>query len=109
MPLGVRDTSMPPKGFYMSFIDMYYGSDTFKDKDANTLSSISASGTATKDITLPGHSVSVTVTGNLNADLDINLKMFAQLVALIWTPGIKILGADYAFMAMPSWDIQKLM
>lgn len=108
MPLGVRDTTMPPKGFYMQFIDMYYGSDTFKDRDANKLSSLSVSGTATRDLTLPGHSIPITITGNLNADLDINLNMFAQLIALIWTPGVKVLGADYAFMALPSWGYTRV-
>lgn len=108
MPLGIRDTSMPPKGFYMSVIDMYYGSDTFKDRDGNKFSSLSVSGTATRDLTILGNSVPVTITGNLNADFDINLDIFSQLVALIWVPGYKILGADYAFMAMPSWGYTRV-
>jgi len=109
MPLGVRDTAMPPvNGFFTAFFDMYYGSNTFKDRDANKLGPISVSGTAQRDLTVLGQSVPITITGNLNADIDVDLNMFMQLVAFIWKPDVKLLGADYAFMALPSWGYTRV-
>jgi hypothetical protein len=103
MPIGIKDTMMPPKGFYMAAFDMYYSSDTFKNRDGDTFKSLSATTTTTTDLSVLGQSIPVTITGNLAANFDIDLSMFTQLIALIWAPGWKILGADYAFMALPSW------
>ena len=73
MPIGVKDTMMPPKGFYVAAFDMYYSSDTFKNRDGNTFKSLSATTTATTDLSILGHSVPVTITGNLAANFDIDI------------------------------------
>ncbi len=108
MPISARDTIMPTKGLYLVSYDMYYSSDTFKDRDGNKFDSMSASGTLTKDITVLGHSVPVTITGNLTADLDINLDTFIQMIPVMWVPGFKILGADYAFFIAPVWGYTRV-
>lgn len=108
MPLGVRDYVMPPKGFYLLVYDMYYASDTFKDSRGKKLDSLSTSTSITKNISLPGRSVPIRVTGNLTADIDVNLDTFNQLFALTWVSDIKILGADYAFLLLPSWGYMQV-
>jgi len=108
MPIGVRDTVMPPKGFYLCAYDMYYGSDTFRDSNGIKLESISAGRTAATDISIGGQSVPVTLTGNLAAEVDMEASTFAQLVPVMWAPGVKLLGADYAFLAIPSWGYTRI-
>jgi hypothetical protein len=109
MPIGVRDTAMPPvKGFYTALYNMYYGSNTFKDRDAKKLGAVSVSGTRELDLTVLGQSVPIIITGNLNADMDVSLNSFMQIIALIWKPDIKLLGADYALMILPSWGYMRV-
>ncbi|RJP56378.1 MAG: transporter [Candidatus Auribacter fodinae] len=108
MPMGLRDCVMPPKGLYLLAFDMYYSSDTFKDSSGKTVDSLSVSNSTTRHISLPGRSLPVTITGNLTVDIDTDLDLFTQLVALTWVPDIKILGADYAFLILPSWGYMRV-
>ena len=107
-PIGARDFAMPPPGSYLNVYDMHYGSDAFKDKNGDTLKSISSSGTITRNISVQGQSIPVTITGNVNVDLALNVNVFMQMMAFVWAPDLKILGADYAFLIMPSWGYSRV-
>ena len=102
-PLAVRDFVVPPAGYYFLNYNTFYHTDTFKDSSGNELNSISASGTATRNISLRGRSIPVTVTGRGNINLDIEVDVFAQALGLVVITDKKILGADYGFITLPSW------
>lgn len=103
MSIGARDYVMPPKGFYLLGYNTYYGSDTFKDSGAKKLGSLSVSGSRTEYIHVGGETIPITITGNLNIDLDFSLDVFSQVLTFVWVPGVQILGADYAMIIIPSW------
>ena len=102
-PMAVRDYAMPPKGFYVIDYKTYYHAEKMKDSSGDNLESIRATGTATKNVNLGGHSVPVTLNGTLNVDLDFSVHAALDATALLWVTDKKILGADYAFMVIPSW------
>jgi hypothetical protein len=102
-PMAVRDFVMPPKGLYFLNYNTYYNADTFKDPSGNELNAISVSGTTTRNVGVRGRSIPITVNGNLNIDLVIDVDVFAQALGLAFVTDKKIFGADYGFIILPSW------
>jgi len=94
---------MPPPGYYFLNYNTFYNTDTFKDSNGDDLNTISATRTATRNITLGRRSIPITVTGTLNIDFDIEVDVFLQSLGLVVITDYKILGADYGFIALPSW------
>ena len=100
--LGMRDIIMPPKGFYVIDYNPIYGSDSLQNANGNKLSNFSKSDTQTKYINVEGQTVPVTLSGNLSADISMAMMFTTQQLLLMWVPGWKFLGADYAMVLSPS-------
>ncbi|MCQ9207114.1 MAG: transporter [Omnitrophica bacterium] len=102
-PLAVRDLVMPPKGVYFLNYNLYYKADTFKDASGVKITDFTASGTATRNISLRGYSIPVTFTGTGTINLDFDIDVYAQTFGLAVVTDKKIFGADYGFLILPSW------
>ena len=73
----VRDFILPPPGAYFVVYNLYYTSDKLKDKDGNTIDSISV--------------------GPLEFDLDTDVDSYMAVPTFIYAPkDLKILGGRYA-------------
>jgi hypothetical protein len=107
-PIAVRDYILPPKGFYVVVYNPYYHSGTFKDSSGDKFDSITSTGTITRHVSIAGHDVPVTLTGTLNAKLDLKVDSATQMIALLWSSEDKILGADYGFLIAPAWGYMRL-
>ncbi len=103
--MGIRDLDQPPKGVYFAVYNFYYHSGNFQDADGHKFDSLSlsrsVSGSRTTEINLRGgRSIPIRLTANaeakLDADLELQLDMVFHQPSLVWAPGFKILGADYA-------------
>jgi len=77
----IRDFAVPPPGFYYEQFNVYYGSDTFKNRNGRSLDSVTI--------------------GNRTIELDIDVDIFAIVPTLIWVSPFKLLGADYAAYIAP--------
>ena len=100
--LGMRDIIMPPKGFYAIYYDPIYGSNSLQNANGNRLSNFSKSGTETKFLNVDGQTVPVKLSGNLSADISTSMMFTTEQLLLMWVPGWKFLGADYAMILAPS-------
>ena len=100
--LGMRDIIMPPKGFYAIYYNPIYGSNSLQDAHGEKLSHFSKSETGTRYINVQGQTIPVTLSANLSADISTAMMFTTEQLLLLWVPGWKFLGADYAMLLMPS-------
>jgi len=100
--MGVRDAVLPPKGFYTIVYAPYYFSNDYQNANGNSFSTFSDTRSRTEHIDIRGHQIPITITGNINADLDISSNFAIQQVMLLWSSGWQVLGADFGMMIAPS-------
>ncbi|MEI7751412.1 MAG: transporter [Candidatus Omnitrophota bacterium] len=100
--LGMRDIIMPPKGFYTIYYNPIYGSNSLQDAHGKELSHFSKSETSTRFINVQGQEIPVKLSANLSADINTSMMFTTQQLLLMWVPGWKFLGADYAMILAPS-------
>jgi hypothetical protein len=100
--LGMRDIIMPPKGFYAIYYNPVYGSNSLQNAHGKELSHFSGSETRTQFINVEGQQVPVTLSANVSADISTAMRFTTQQLLLMWVPGWKFLGADYAMILAPS-------
>ena len=78
-----RDFFVPPPGTYASLIQMYYTTDTLKDKN----------GDETKSIEIDGMTINI----------DTNIDSYVTIPMFTYVPEKKVLGANYGFIVAPSF------
>ena len=100
--LGMRDIIVPPKGAYAIYYNPIYGSNDLRNANGNKLSNFSKSETQTKYINVQGQTVPVTLSANLSADISTSMMFTTEQLLMMWVPGWKFLGADYAMVLSPS-------
>jgi len=100
--LGMRDILIPPKGSYAIYYNPIYGSNDLRDGHGKELSHFSKSETQTRFINVEGQTIPITLSGNLSADISTSMRSTAEQLLLMWVPGWKFLGADYAMVLAPS-------
>lgn len=74
----IRDFVVPAPGFYYQQYNLFYTTDTYKDRNGNEVNTIGSN------------------------SLDVNVDSFAIAPTFIWVSPWKILGATYAAYASPS-------
>jgi len=79
----IRDLFLPDPGFYYIQYNLYYTSDTYKDRRGRSLSSLPAG---------PG-----------SVDIDFDLDIFMVVPMLVWISPGEILGARYGAYVAPSF------
>ncbi len=79
----IRDFIVPDPGFYYLQYNIFYSTDTYKDRNGNSVDSVTVGG----------------VTLNIDTDVD----MFAVAPTFIWVSDWKFLGATYAAIVAPTF------
>ncbi len=100
--LGMRDIIMPPKGFYTIYYNPIYGSNDLRNAHGGKISHFSESVSETKFLDVHGQQVPLTLSANLSADIKTAMMFTTEQLLLLWVPGWKFLGADYAMLIAPS-------
>ena len=100
--LGMRDIIVPPKGFYTIYYNPIYGSDSLQDANGKEISHFSKSVSETRYLNVQGQQIPVQLSANLSADISTSMMFTTQQLLLLWVPGWKFLGADYAMLLAPS-------
>jgi hypothetical protein len=100
--MGMRDIILPPKGFYAIYYDPIYYSNDIRDSSGNELSNVSMSASETRYVNVYGHDIPVRLSAGLSADIDASMAFTTEQLLLLWTPGWKILGADFGMFIAPS-------
>ena len=75
------DFFAPPEGLILAFYGNYYGTSALRDSSGNKLTGFDISGT--------------------RVNLDIEIESFQIIPMVIWSPGVKLLGADVSTLFMP--------
>ena len=79
----IRDFVVPPEpGFYYSQYNIFYTTDTYKDRNGNSVDSLTI--------------------GPLTLDVDADVDAFALVPTFIWVSPWEVLGASYAAFIAPS-------
>ncbi|MFH0985343.1 MAG: transporter [Candidatus Omnitrophota bacterium] len=99
---GMRDIVVPPKGFYAIYYNPIYGSNDLRDARGKKLSHFSKSESRTEFLNVEGKQIPLTLSANLSADISTAMRFTTQQLLLLWVPGWKFLGADYAMLVAPS-------
>jgi len=98
----MRDIIMPPKGFYAIYYNPVYGSNDLRNAHGKKIPPFSRSETTTEYISVHGQQVPVTLSANLSASIKASMMFTTEQLLLVWAPGWKFLGADYAMIFAPS-------
>lgn len=108
----VRDMVQPPEGFYATWYDLYYHADDYKDADGNSIGNISRTGTVTTDRTLNfggGRDIPITLTGTVEADIDVQIDMMIHAPYFAWVPeGVEKWGWHYGIIVSPSFGYARI-
>jgi hypothetical protein len=101
--LGMRDIIMPPaKGVYGIYYDPIYYSSDLRNGNGKKISGYSSSASETKFLNVHGQQIPVTLSGTLSASIKTTMMFTTEQLLLLWVPGWKFLGADYAMLIAPS-------
>jgi hypothetical protein len=76
--MNIRDPVQPPPGSYYVQYHLYYESDTLRDKNGNSVDSITA--------------------GPVTINIDVDVDSFVVVPTFIHVTGKKVLGANYGFL-----------
>jgi hypothetical protein len=100
--MGMRDIIVPPKGFYMLFYDPFYFSSDYRDANGRSMGSFSGSSSETKYISVRGRQVPVEFSASVSGNVETSMTFIMQNLLMVWVPGWKVIGADFAMMLVPS-------
>ena len=74
---GIRDFSAVPEGWYLQHYNVYYSSDRFKDRDGDSVKSVTA--------------------GGVTADVDLDVEVFSIAPNFFYMSDWEVLGAKLGF------------
>lgn len=96
--MNIRDIAQPPPGIYFANYAFHYHADTFNLSSGDELDEINVVGSVSKSINVGRRSILLTVSGTLEADINVDLDMTIDQPTLIWITDYKLLGANYGII-----------